>query len=144
MFVTGAVVLALAGAATILTGVRPSLAQPPVTTRTNQDFPDFNTDPVQTIGAVTVVNEPLVHARQADAWVVSVVGQPVVGSPTPGFLVVGVTYVVSWAGSAAAGRYRVRALGNNGWIQVEDVADQNRAVKWLNTSLAATIEVAPR
>lgn len=62
ILVIGAAVLTLASAGAVLFSARPSLAQPPVTTRTSPDFPDYNTDAVRMIGAVTIANTPIVHA----------------------------------------------------------------------------------
>lgn len=135
----------LAVTAVVLVDARPSPAQPPVNppvrTRTNPGFPDFNTDNVPVVqGVVAIANSPTVHALQADEWGVRLVGQPVVSAPTPGFLVVGSVYELTWPGSAQAGLFRVRALGANGWIQAEELGGPNRAVRWLNTALVATIE----
>lgn len=136
-------ILAFAGIGVLITwGARPSLAQVrPPSSQTSQEFPAFTTGAVTVTGSVSIANAPLVYARQDEAWSVSVVGQPVVSAATPEFLIVGGTYIFTWAGTGDSESFRVLAPGTNGWLPVEQlVGGSEREAKWVNTALAATIK----
>jgi len=87
---------------------------------------------------VIVTNEPTVVARQAGPWTVSLSDQPVLVWTAPDFLRAGATYTFNWPGGRSEER-RVVAVGTNGWVQVD--TEDNHA-KWLNTSVAMSIEAS--
>ena len=141
--ITSAIVLVLAWVGVLMvSGAAPSLAQArPPGSQLSQDFPNFTLSPVAVTGGVAVTNNPTVYARQADAWTVSLAGQPVFSTPTPQFLVAGGTYAFLWLGAAEADFYRVTAIANDGWIRAEPLpAGPDQRARWVNSALAVTIE----
>ena len=111
---------------------------------TQQNQPNFETTAVTVIvgnePGVTVTNEPTVLARQAGSWTVRLPDQPVVVRTTPAFLRTGATYTFNWPGGGSE-EHPVAAVGNNGWVQIE--SEDGRA-KWLNSSMAVSIEASAR
>ncbi len=109
-----------------------------------QSQPDFGTGTVTVTIAnepgVIVTNEPTVVARQAGPWTVSLSDQPLLISTTPDFLQTGATYTFNWPGGGAE-EHRVTAVRNSGWVQVET---ENDRAKWLNSSVAVSIEASAR
>ena len=101
-------------------------------------LPIFEPGPAEVVGSVSITNEPTVNAQQAGVWKVSLADQPIFGSPTPEFLVVGVTYAFTWPGAERTDGYRILVLGQNGWVGAQPL--EAGAARWLNTSLAMTIE----
>ena len=109
-----------------------------------QSQPDFGTGTVTVTIAnepgVIVTNEPTVVARQAGPWTVSLSDQPLLISTAPDFLQTGATYTFNWPDGLSE-EHQVVAVGNNGWVRVD--TEDNRA-KWLNSSLAVSIEASAR
>ena len=89
---------------------------------------------------VIVTNEPTVVARQAGPWTVSLSDQPVLIWTAPDFLRAGATYTFNWPGGGSD-EHRVAAVGNNGWVRVDTEDDR---AKWINTSVAMSIDAAAR
>ena len=87
---------------------------------------------------VTVTNQPTVSARQDGPWTVSLSDKPVVVWTTPLFLRAGGTYTFNWPGGEPEER-QVVAVGPNGWVQV---ATEDDHAKWLNSSVAVSIEAS--
>ena len=110
--------------------------------RNQQSQPDFETGTVTVTIAnepgVTVMNEPTVMAKQTGTWTVSLSDQPILVWTTPAFLRADATYTFNWPGGRSEER-RVVAVGTNGWVQVD--TEDNHA-KWLNTSVAMSIEAS--
>ena len=86
--------------------------------------------------SVTIANEPIVMARQDGPWTVSLSDRPVLVWTTIEFLQVGATYTFTWLGGESE-EQRIVAVHTSGWVQV-DIGDDR--VKWLNTSVAVSIE----
>ena len=111
---------------------------------TQQNQPDFGTGTVTVTIAnepgVIVTNEPTVVARQAGPWTVSLSDQPLLISTAPDFLQTGATYTFNWPDGLSE-EHQFVAVGNNGWVRVD--TEDNRA-KWLNSSLAVSIEASAR
>ena len=117
-----------------------------------QSQPDFGTGTVTVTIAnepgvtivnqpgVIVTNEPTVVARQAGPWTVSLSDQPLLISTAPDFLQTGATYTFNWPDGLSE-EHQFVAVGNNGWVRVD--TEDNRA-KWLNSSLAVSIEASAR
>jgi hypothetical protein len=109
-----------------------------------QSQPDFGTGTVTVTIAnepgVIVTNEPTVVARQAGPWTVSLSDQPLLISTAPDFLQTGATYTFNWPDGLSE-EHQVVAVGNNGWVRVD--TEDHRA-KWLDSSLAVSIEASAR
>ena len=109
-----------------------------------QSQPDFETGTVTVTVAnepgVIVTNEPTVMARQAGPWTISLSDRPVLIWTTPDFLQPGTTYTFNWPGGESE-EHRVLAVGNNGWVRVDTEDD---TAKWLNSSVALSIEASAR
>ncbi len=103
---------------------------------TQQSQPDFETGTV----TVTIANEPTVMAQQAGPWTVSLADQPLPIWTAPAFLQAGTTYIFNWPGGESE-EHRVLAVGSTGWLRVD--TEDNRA-KWLNASVAVSIEASVR
>ncbi len=127
---------ALAAAALLLGGVGAL-----VTLRAQQDQPVFALGPAEVVGSVSITNEPTVHARQVGMWRVSLANLPTMRTLTPEFLQVGTTYAVRWPGAERVDSYRIVGLGSDGWARGELL--EGGAARWVNTSLAMTIEEVP-
>ena len=74
-------------------------------------------------------------------WQVSLADSPTVCTLTPEFLQVGTTYAFRWPGAERVDRYRIVGLGRDGWAGGELL--EGGAARWVNTSLAMTIEEVP-
>ena len=107
-------------------------------TRQPSSEPTFVPGPAEIVGSVSITNAPTVQAQQSGTWEVRLADPVALVIPTPGFLVVGQSYTFTWPGSDTAQAYRVLSLVGNGWVTAEPV--RGGGGKWLNTSLATSIE----
>jgi len=106
--------------------------------------PVFVPGPVEVVGGVNIVNEPIVSARQAGPWAATVTaaGPLTVMSNAPALLTPGRTYRFQWP-TGSPERYRILSIEANGWVRaelVQDNAGQSPPIRWLNTAMAVSIE----
>ncbi len=90
---------------------------------------------------MSISNEPTVNARQVGMWQVNLADPSIVRTLAPEFLQVGTTYAFRWPGAERADSYRIVGLGSDGWARGELL--EGGAARWVNTSLATTIEEVP-
>ena len=107
-------------------------------TRQPSSQPIFVPDPMEVVGSVSITNAPTVQAQQSGMWEVRLADPVALVIPTPEFLVVGQSYSFTWPDSDTAQTYRVLSRAGNGWVGAEPAA--GGVGKWLNTSLAISIE----
>lgn len=93
---------------------------------------------------VNVLNRPAVLAEQIGEWQVSISRMPDVRIANPATVVVqlpvfarmGSKYLVTWPGGETE-RISISALGDDGWVQVEN---PGRGKRWLNLRNARSLE----
>ena len=107
-------------------------------TRQPSSQPIFTPGPAEIVGSVSITNAPTVQSQQSGMWEVRLTDPVALVIPTPEFSVVGQSYTFTWPGSDTAQTYRVLSLAGNGWVRADPAA--GGAGRWLNTSLATSIE----
>ena len=107
-------------------------------TRQPLSQPIFTPGPAEIVGSVSITNAPTVQSQQSGMWEVRLTDPVALVIPTPEFSVVGQSYTFTWPGSDTAQTYRVLSLAGNGRVRADPAA--GGAGRWLNTSLATSIE----